>query len=363
MTRFLAAITVVFFHFGYTLYPFNVYPWDNLFLLGPISVCYFFTLSGFIMVVVYYRPDSAGFSASGYWAARIARIYPVYIVSLLIATPFLLGRGSAGNDQFGLVLNVLLLQAWVAPYPLSFNFPSWSLSVEAFFYLVFPWLLPAASRLSTATLVVSCAGIWAFSQSAIHLALNCCYPGFPSTIHYVLYYNPVLHLNTFLLGVCSGVIFVRHLGRYSMSRTAVRVLLALLVMVLVMILLVRHRLEDYLGFRVVLENGLLAPLFAGIIVVLSLETGLLARMLSSRPAQLLGDASYSIYILQFPLHWVYAWGVERHFELPQSAHFVIFVLLLVAVSIAVLLLFERPARRRLRDVRWRWLEPEMTPRT
>jgi len=86
-TRFIAAMTVVFFHYGQTIFPANIpFLYENM-TAGPIAVGYFYILSGFIMAIAYYETDETKrfeFNKLKYWAARFARIYPVYLVALLV---------------------------------------------------------------------------------------------------------------------------------------------------------------------------------------------------------------------------------------------------------------------------------------
>jgi peptidoglycan/LPS O-acetylase OafA/YrhL len=49
------------------------------------------------------------------------------------------------------ILAVMLLQAWVPAAALSVNLVGWSLSAEAFFYLLLPLVLPWLARLSPRT--------------------------------------------------------------------------------------------------------------------------------------------------------------------------------------------------------------------
>src|SRR5690242_17272289 len=82
-TRFVAAVTVVYYHYGQGLFPFD-HKWiDQLFLVGNISVSYFYALSGFIMTVVYYKDQCSSFRKVKYWQARFARIYPLYVIALI----------------------------------------------------------------------------------------------------------------------------------------------------------------------------------------------------------------------------------------------------------------------------------------
>src|SRR5260370_8948074 len=116
--------------------------------IGYVGVSFFFVLSGFILVYTYAgRP----MILKNFWRARFARIYPAYAFSLLVTAPFFFYAVLTMNIPFfvwakahlklasALVLS--LLQAWVPQAALTWNAVAWSLSVEPFFYLLFPFLL------------------------------------------------------------------------------------------------------------------------------------------------------------------------------------------------------------------------------
>lgn len=107
-----------------------------------------FVLSGFILTCVYdnrlRRRDVPRF-----WLTRWARLWPLHIVCLAIATLFFHVGVEVGSDPTGrsscpsLVAQFLLLQSWL---PINYwisdlNGVSWSISTELFFDLIFPLLL------------------------------------------------------------------------------------------------------------------------------------------------------------------------------------------------------------------------------
>ncbi|MGL6241561.1 acyltransferase family protein [Pseudomonas sp.] len=139
-TRFIAALMVVAFHFGANTTPFDGDFFGGVFRQGPYAVQYFFFLSGFIMATVYATDAPEKFNRKKFWVARFARIYPVYLIGLALAATL------TTPDMLTLALNVSLLQAWSAPHALSMNNPGWSLSVEVFFYAMFPALLFLLTR-------------------------------------------------------------------------------------------------------------------------------------------------------------------------------------------------------------------------
>src|SRR5437762_13137509 len=61
----------------------------NIIRTGYVSVSLFFVLSGFILAYTYHgvREDASLYRRS-FWVARLARLYPVYLVGLLLAAPF-----------------------------------------------------------------------------------------------------------------------------------------------------------------------------------------------------------------------------------------------------------------------------------
>ena len=118
---------------------------------GYLAVTLFFILSGFILAYTYDGQIDGKTNRLHFWEARFARIYPVYFLSLMLA--FWFERGLS----LGTRLAVLgMVQAWDPRAPQltgAWNYPAWTLSVEAFFYLCFPFLLPWMSRkLSTRVL-------------------------------------------------------------------------------------------------------------------------------------------------------------------------------------------------------------------
>lgn len=141
-TRFIAALTVVFFHYGQAVFPANIpFLFENV-TAGPIAVGYFYVLSGFIMSIAYYQMDVANrgkFNKLKYWVARFARIYPVYLIALLIIVAA--KYKTLGEDWDVFLSHIFLVQSWIPGYPITLNTPGWSLSVEAFFYLCFPFLI------------------------------------------------------------------------------------------------------------------------------------------------------------------------------------------------------------------------------
>ena len=84
--RFFAALHVVLFHMRVIgILPGGPWWFHNFASIGFVGVNFFFVLSGFILVYTYDGPD---LNVRKFWWARFARIYPAYILSLVVAAPF-----------------------------------------------------------------------------------------------------------------------------------------------------------------------------------------------------------------------------------------------------------------------------------
>src|SRR5688572_1698523 len=161
--RFFAAIGVVFYHTYATFLPSKPFPAfvDRSIALGFLGVSCFFVLSGFILAYNYLDPPGSGSSGTvragprSFLIARFARIYPLYLLGLLIHAPFIVAyrfsnEASAitalGKLIVSFGVNAGLAQGWLAQLKGGWNPPGWSLSAEAFFYLVFPFVAPIVWR-------------------------------------------------------------------------------------------------------------------------------------------------------------------------------------------------------------------------
>jgi peptidoglycan/LPS O-acetylase OafA/YrhL len=83
--RFLLAALVVLFHYTKGRPMAGPEPWLRLVELGDAAVTGFFVLSGFVLAKTYLLPDgSMKGTWRGFWSARFARIYPIYVLSLIL---------------------------------------------------------------------------------------------------------------------------------------------------------------------------------------------------------------------------------------------------------------------------------------
>ncbi|POX40931.1 acyltransferase [Streptomyces sp. Ru72] len=111
---------------------------------GGTGVSFFFILSGFVLMWTA-RPNDRTLS---FWRRRIARIFPVHLVTagialLMVYTPPHLAKPTVAEG----VANVLLVHSWRQSWWQTLNPVSWSLACEAFFYAAFPLMVVVLRRL------------------------------------------------------------------------------------------------------------------------------------------------------------------------------------------------------------------------
>jgi peptidoglycan/LPS O-acetylase OafA/YrhL len=144
--RFFAAFYVVLFHSRpWLMSHFNL-PGSLITFLGNgyLAVALFFLLSGFILSYTYAGNVENGRQHAKFWEPRFARIYPVYFLSLMLALPF--QRALPLTTKIAVLAMVQAWNPFRRGWTGAWNYPAWSLSVEAFFYLCFPFIQKRISR-------------------------------------------------------------------------------------------------------------------------------------------------------------------------------------------------------------------------
>jgi peptidoglycan/LPS O-acetylase OafA/YrhL len=327
--RFLAALAVVIFHYDRKL---AIFP-AGLADFGYEAVTFFFILSGFVLTYTHGRDEGLNVSARQFARSRLLRIVPAYVLALIVAFPFLVAAAvKAGSVNLGALLVPPMLQAWWPPAALLWNSPAWSLSNELFFYALYPLIWSALRGISpSASLVIAGGLVLAVSVFRAMIPHN------TETWHHFSAYFPLLNLPQFLLGVALAKVFLS-----GERRMATCLFYASVVAVTV---IVAFKTEQ----RWLTDGTVLCVVFGAMVYGLA---GLGASsILSARPLVLLGDASYAIYILHVPiwLWWDRLTRITLRIEWPAPLDFTLYLAAVLALSIAAMMVIERPARA--------WLKP------
>ena len=140
--RFFFAFAVFLSHLTFVKTDLQWYNWlkNVIFFEGYVGVGFFFILSGFVLALNYEHKiiDNPKFSFKNFYIARMARIYPLHVLTFAVMIPYVIIQGIFGWDKA--ILNLFLLQSYIPikDYNFSINNVSWSISTEFFFYLMFP---------------------------------------------------------------------------------------------------------------------------------------------------------------------------------------------------------------------------------
>lgn len=349
--RFLAALEVVLYHFSKS--PHHPFPeWMlPLFSAGVPAVTLFFVLSGFILTYSHLGRGETHIPWLPMYASRVARIYPVYAVALVLSAPIFLGVEFKTHPDT-LAANLLMkgaavlmcVQSYVPSWALAWNPPAWSISAEFTFYALFPLLAPRIMKLNVSKALWMGLGTW---LAALLPSLLYVLAGVQEdvTVHPwrdVVIYNPLLRLGDFVLGIATARVFLSRLhSQLPPLRWAVPVAL-----LGTLVLFVASWIPDIL-----LHTSLLAPCFALLILGLAQGTGMLAAFLSTPVMKRLGESSYALYILHVPLmFWVAIVGDKVFHQPVLGRGDVVFCSLLGIQAVALLVwkTVEVPARTALR---------------
>ena len=355
--RFFAAWAIVVHHCNGVFWPAAD--------LGPLDagVSFFFVLSGFILTYVYLDPAGGPLKPKDFFIARLARIWPLHLATLLLT---IFAVSIPESFDIGVLLaNGLMLHAWIPfdRYFFSYNYVSWSISTELFFYLLFPYLLRcrffSLRGMLALTAILSFALLTvvtlAFFSAAEHLPVWDV-QGDPLSSTGLLYTFPPARLAEFLIGMICGMIFMQRQSRATtLTRATVNECLAMLGFAFIFYCFLTAPIslsapspsitaQIIALLREWLGHVGLAPFAAIVVYIFAFQQGSLSRCLSHRCLIFLGEISFALYLVHQLTLRVFQQHLHRlayHFDLPGFCLFVIGVVLLAAM---LHLGIERPVR-------------------
>jgi peptidoglycan/LPS O-acetylase OafA/YrhL len=292
--RFVAALLVFTWHVVPTRRV------SAVFSLGYIGVAFFFLLSGFILTYTYHgsfsdrlRPEAI----RAFYAARIARVYPLHLAMMapMIACLAYLGPNplwsgvDAQTRLHAIAAQALLVQSWIPTTAIYFgvNGPAWSISVEAFFYAVFPFaafVLLRMFRVSPPHVVLACAG----AICAVQMALL--WPQHAAVDDWRWYVFPPARLVDFVVGMLLAIAYLLSAkrARAVLRPTSVEILAVAAVAFAVG---VSPFVPPALRF-----SAWVMPAWGFLILTFARQRGALSRALAHPVLVRLGEVSFAFYM-------------------------------------------------------------------
>ncbi|MGC1214837.1 MAG: acyltransferase [Micromonospora sp.] len=313
---------------------------------GGVGVQAFYVLSGFVLTWSA-RPND---TVRAFWRRRFVKIYPNYLITWLLAMGMF---AIATTPMWVALLNLTMLQPWVPDISIFFsvNMPSWSVGVEALFYVLFPLLYLLIRRIDAARLTYWIAGVIA-ATFAVPVALYLALPSSPTVALYpvteeqlfLAYVFPPSRLLDFALGILVARAVMT--GRWRDIGTVWAGLLMAASYVVALFV-------PYLyGLRAVCA----VPIAFLIAACATADVKGRPTLFRNRLMVWLGNLSYAFYLLQFMVYLTvrFALGL-RVFSTPVSIAILLGNLALtIALSAALYTFVERPLVRR-------WSKPRRAP--
>ena len=346
--RAFTATNIVFFHFWN---PKWFGPLSPLMDNGYVGVNFFFLLSGFILAYNYAERQATGqFSSVQFWRTRVSRLYPVYLLGLLISIPILEIEWRVrthANFFLGISLTAIMQQGWSPKLATFWNTPAWTLACEVTFYMLFPLLLAIKWPRTVRNLLLVLLVLWLASMvlPLIYMWLR---PdgAAPITRMSNSYWlravklTPLPHLPTFMFGIA-----LSHFNDRMKFSNRTRFWLALAGVAALLTVLMQGSKMPYL----LMHNGLISPIFAVTLLGLAGRHPI-TRALGLPLLVAIGEASYCLYIMHFNLwRWLHVSGILVKLHLIRFDPWVSYFILEITAFIAYRLI-ERPSRNWLQRV-------------
>lgn len=332
---------------------------NQISLNGYVGVTIFFILSGFILTLNYsrnidfFRLDNIKF----FYISRFARIYPMYFFALIIT---LLSHFKNSQSTSGWLIHALTLQTWSADmnFAFAFNGPGWSVGVETFLYLCFPFFLflfkktaHSNERIILYFLIFTTVIILNFLYFEV-FETNNLQPSDKSSAHRWLYRNPIFRIPDFCIGICAALFFQKNgLSEFSNKITLLRISLFSSILFMLSAMSMQTVYLKPISF----DALYFLPITAIIVSISYLDSVNKLHMFNNKVFVKLGEISYTFFLIQWPLGSTSVVGNLLHpvdislssFEL--SLRYFIGLVALLLASWVLFEIIEKPSRRYIVD--------------
>ncbi len=311
---------------------------------GYLGVSFFFILSGFVLALNYKNKFLKNeITYRDFWIARIARIYPLHLVTLLVALPICLGGLTADPFLwFGkLVLNAFLLQSFV-PLPdiyFSFNGASWSISDEFFFYFMLPFIISFAFKYQKTI------GLYAFLFLIAAIPLGIMVSS-QMVVHRLFYINPFFRIVDFMIGIMLYELYEKNSLKAFMLNKKTATFIEVFAISLFALFFIGHNAVPQ-GYR--FSCYYWVPMSC-MIMAFAYQAGYISDFLSKDLFVLLGEISFGFYMIH-QLVILYVTAIHTKYGLLGNDWLLMLVIFIITLtgSYISFRVIEQPCNRFVRQ--------------
>lgn len=357
--RIVAALWVVLFHYRPPLWAASPRLHDDmapLFDAGAQGVDLFFILSGFVLTWNYLDRMGPSWSARGtlhFLWLRLSRVWPIYLVTMHLAALWIIVTLHVGDlpspdaeklTAISYLRQLAMVQLWFEPFfdGTSWDGPAWSISAEWLAYLLFGLLILLVFRIARVSR----------ARTLLLLAVLAALPPTVLLLGSGMFYTPWSWLPRIVAQFTGGALACAAVRRLRLSRAGRHGAGYAAVALVAAIVGGLYYLDAHPVAGMVDSGGLTAVLFLPLVVALSVGTGPLPALLSTRAMHYGGRISFSLYMIHEPVHTVWDWAVRQYDIVLTMAQAKLAAagLIAAALLLAVLLyhLVEEPAQRWMR---------------
>ncbi|MBA0047664.1 acyltransferase [Mycobacterium sp. NPDC050853] len=361
--RIIAALWVVLFHFRPLLEE-SVPGFRSA--LAPVLNCgaqgvdLFFILSGFVLTWNYLDRMGDRWSTREtlhFLWLRLARVWPVYLVTLHLAALWLIFTMHVGHippepavtsgfNAVSYVRQLFLVQLWFQPFfdGSSWDGPAWSISAEWLAYLLFGALILVVFRMAHATR----------ARSLMILAVVASMPPVIMLLLTGQFYTPWSWLPRIVMQFTAGALACAAVSRLRLTHRARQAAGYLALLMIIVIVGALYYLDANPISHVTDSSGLVDILFVPLVMALAVGVGSLPVLLSTRVMVYGGQISFGLYMVHELVHTAWIWAAKQ-FELAlrdPGGGWIMLGLLALAVVLAMALYHwvEEPGRRWMRSM-------------
>lgn len=343
--RFVAALPIFLIHINFLKnHPTLGTLYERYYDIGRFGVAFFFVLSGFILAFNYHKIfDTLNRTTLvQFYLNRFARLYPLHLITFVLVVPFFLPNFfyNISGTTLKAIINIMLLQSFIPSrdYYFSFNYVSWSISNEMFFYALFPLILWTLLRKGVTVQRLFAGSVLIYLALLFIVIVNMD----AKLSEWLFYIFPLTRLTEFILGVICGLLFIRcNKIQWSVRLFSVLELLS--------ILLLLTAAYFFVNVHPTLRYGVVfLPFITFLIYVFAHQRGIVSKWLSHKTFVYLGEISFSFYMIHpVVLHYL---NEVRTLDSYYIAKAVAALSLSVIYSAIAYKYYEIPMRNRIKEL-------------